>query len=86
MGDGRVIDTLRLTAEEAIGLLERGEVTATELHSAYREAIAERDPELHAYLCTVEEPIANSSRLVLPRSGRPASLQRAATVESKTGL
>jgi aspartyl-tRNA(Asn)/glutamyl-tRNA(Gln) amidotransferase subunit A len=51
-----VIDTLRLTAEEATALLERGEVSATELHSAYREAIAERDPELHAYLCTVEEP------------------------------
>jgi aspartyl-tRNA(Asn)/glutamyl-tRNA(Gln) amidotransferase subunit A len=50
-----VIDTLRLTAEEATGLLERGEVSAAELHGAYREAIAERDPELHAYLSTVEE-------------------------------
>ena len=51
-----MIDTLRLTAEEATGLLERGDVSAAELHGAYREAIAERDPELHAYLCTVEEP------------------------------
>ena len=34
---------------------------------------------------SVEEPIANSSRFVFPRSGSPASLQRAATVESNTG-
>jgi aspartyl-tRNA(Asn)/glutamyl-tRNA(Gln) amidotransferase subunit A len=56
LGVGGVIDTLRLTAEEASDLLERGEVAADELRGAYREAIAERDPELHAYLCTVEEP------------------------------
>jgi hypothetical protein len=31
---------------------------------------------------SVDEPIANSSVLVLPRSDRPASLHRAATVES----
>src|SRR5712691_5015884 len=34
---------------------------------------------------SVEEPIANSSVFVLPRSERPASFTRAATVESKTG-
>src|SRR5215211_925676 len=34
---------------------------------------------------SVEEPIANSSVFVLPSSDRPASLQRAATVESNTG-
>ena len=34
---------------------------------------------------SVDEPIANSSVFVLPISGRPASLQRAATVASKTG-
>jgi aspartyl-tRNA(Asn)/glutamyl-tRNA(Gln) amidotransferase subunit A len=51
-----VIDTLRLTVEEAAGLLERGEVSAAELHRAYLDAAAERDDELHAYLCTVEEP------------------------------
>ena len=50
-----MIDTLRLTAEEAHGLIERGEVSAAELHRAYLDATAERDPELHAYLCTVEE-------------------------------
>jgi len=49
-----VIDTLRLTAEEAMGLLERGEVSATELHRAYLDAIAERDGELNAYLRTVD--------------------------------
>jgi aspartyl-tRNA(Asn)/glutamyl-tRNA(Gln) amidotransferase subunit A len=51
-----VIDTLRLTAEEAMGLLERGAASAAELHAAYIEAIAARDAELHAYLRTVDEP------------------------------
>ena len=51
-----MIDTLRLTAEEAIGLLERREVTAAELHAAYVDAIAARDPELHCYLTTLPEP------------------------------
>ena len=50
-----MIDTLRLTAEEATGLLERGEVTAAELQRAYLDAVAERDPEIHAYLRTVED-------------------------------
>src|SRR5438105_11592736 len=50
---GVVIDTLRLTAEEASGLLERGEVSPHELHRAYLDATRERDAELHAYLCTV---------------------------------
>jgi aspartyl-tRNA(Asn)/glutamyl-tRNA(Gln) amidotransferase subunit A len=45
-----MIDTLRLTAEEANGLLERGEVSSDELFAAYRAAIDERDPELHAFL------------------------------------
>ena len=51
-----MIDTLRLTAEDAIGLLERREVTAAELHAAYVDAIAARDPELHCYLTTLDEP------------------------------
>lgn len=54
--DMSVIDTLRLTAEEASGLVERGEVSAAELHRAYLDAVAERDGELHAYLRTVDEP------------------------------
>ena len=53
---GRVIDTLRLTAEGAMDLLERREVSAAELHAAYLDAIAERDPELHCYLRTCDEP------------------------------
>ena len=51
-----MVDTLRLTAEEATGLIERGEVSGAELHRAYLDAIAQRDPELHSYLCTVEQP------------------------------
>jgi aspartyl-tRNA(Asn)/glutamyl-tRNA(Gln) amidotransferase subunit A len=49
------IDTLRLTAEEAKGLLERREVSAAELRTAYREAIDARDPELHCYLTLVDD-------------------------------
>jgi len=45
-----MIDTLRLTAEEANGLLERREVSSSELFAAYRAAIDERDGELHCYL------------------------------------
>jgi aspartyl-tRNA(Asn)/glutamyl-tRNA(Gln) amidotransferase subunit A len=49
-----MVDTLRLTAEEAHGLLERREVSAGELRRAYRDAIAARDEELHCYLTLVE--------------------------------
>ena len=49
-----MIDTLRLSAEAATGLLERGDVSAADLHAAYRSAIDERDPELHAFLTTVD--------------------------------
>jgi aspartyl-tRNA(Asn)/glutamyl-tRNA(Gln) amidotransferase subunit A len=49
-----VIDTLRLTAEEATGLLERGEVSPEDLHRAYLDAAAERNAELNVYLCTVD--------------------------------
>ena len=48
-------DTLRLTAEEALGLIERGEASGAELHRAYLDAVGERDGELHAYLTTVEQ-------------------------------
>ena len=49
-----MIDTLRLTAEEALGLVERGEVSGTELCRAYLDAIEERDGELHCFLRTTE--------------------------------
>jgi aspartyl-tRNA(Asn)/glutamyl-tRNA(Gln) amidotransferase subunit A len=51
-----VIDTRRLTAEEAMDLVARREVTGAELHAAYRERIGEHDGELNAYLATVDEP------------------------------
>src|SRR4029079_1717748 len=50
-----VVDTLTLTAEDAIGLIERAEISPSELHAAYLEAIGERDEELHCYLRTVAE-------------------------------
>jgi aspartyl-tRNA(Asn)/glutamyl-tRNA(Gln) amidotransferase subunit A len=56
VGEGaHVIETLGLTAEEAAGMLERGDVSAAELHGAYRAAIDERDPQLHAFLATVDD-------------------------------
>jgi len=60
-----VIDTLRLTVEEASGLLERGEVSAAELHRAYLAAAAERDEDLHAYLCTVDDPVGEGVPIAL---------------------
>jgi aspartyl-tRNA(Asn)/glutamyl-tRNA(Gln) amidotransferase subunit A len=50
-----VIDTLRLTAEEARGLLERREISAAELRAAYRAAIDARDEELHCFLTLVDD-------------------------------
>jgi aspartyl-tRNA(Asn)/glutamyl-tRNA(Gln) amidotransferase subunit A len=49
-----MIDTLRLTAEDALGLVERGEATSEELHTAYVAAIEERNDELNAFLRLVE--------------------------------
>ena len=50
------IDTLRLTAEEADALLARKEVSGAELFAAYRDAIEARDPELHCFLRTCDDP------------------------------
>ncbi|MDQ5822195.1 MAG: Asp-tRNA(Asn)/Glu-tRNA(Gln) amidotransferase subunit GatA, partial [Actinomycetota bacterium] len=50
-----MIDTLRLTAEAATGLLDRGDVAPAELRQAYVDAIAARDSELHAFLRTVDD-------------------------------
>src|SRR5437899_461687 len=50
-----VIDNLRLTAEEAAGLLERGEVSPAGPHRAYLDAAALRNDELNAYLRMVED-------------------------------
>ena len=45
-----MIDTLRLTAEDAGAMLERGEVTSEELHAAY----AAREDDVHAYLTRLD--------------------------------
>jgi aspartyl-tRNA(Asn)/glutamyl-tRNA(Gln) amidotransferase subunit A len=49
-----VIDTLRLTAEEAKALLERGEASGAELRAAYRTAIDAHNDELNCFLTLVE--------------------------------
>jgi aspartyl-tRNA(Asn)/glutamyl-tRNA(Gln) amidotransferase subunit A len=60
-----VVDTLRLTVEEARGLLEREELTAPELHAAYLAAAEARDDELHCYLRTVEECVGDGVPIAL---------------------
>jgi len=45
-----VIDTLRLTAEEGLALIESRQLSSAELHAAYIASAGERDEELHAYL------------------------------------
>jgi aspartyl-tRNA(Asn)/glutamyl-tRNA(Gln) amidotransferase subunit A len=49
-----MIDTLRLTAEDAKSLLDRGEVAGAELRAAYREAIDARNEELNCFLTLVD--------------------------------
>ncbi len=49
------IDTLRLTAEQAAGLLGRRELAPRELTEAYARGIEARDGELHAYLHVANE-------------------------------
>ena len=49
-----MIDTLRLTAEDAKSLLECGEVSGAELRAAYSEAIDGRNEELNAFLTLVD--------------------------------
>ncbi|MGH3006376.1 MAG: Asp-tRNA(Asn)/Glu-tRNA(Gln) amidotransferase subunit GatA [Gaiellaceae bacterium] len=71
-----MIDTLRLTAEDAAGLLERNEVSGEELARAYLDAIEQRDAELHAYLHVVGErgtgvPIAHKD--VITTKGIPTT-------------
>ena len=50
-----MLDTLRLSAEDAMGLLERREVSADELRAAYRDAIDARNDELNCFLTLVDE-------------------------------
>jgi aspartyl-tRNA(Asn)/glutamyl-tRNA(Gln) amidotransferase subunit A len=60
-----LVDTLRLTAEEARGLLERGDLSAAELHAAYLDAVAARDDELHCYLRTVDDCVGEGVPIAL---------------------
>jgi aspartyl-tRNA(Asn)/glutamyl-tRNA(Gln) amidotransferase subunit A len=62
---GGGIDTLRLTAEGALGLLERGEVSAAELWQAYRDAIDASGDELHCFLTLLDEPAGDSIPIAL---------------------
>src|SRR5947207_1745103 len=49
-----MIDTLRLTAEEARALLESGEISGPELRAAYRDAIDAHNTELNCFLTLVD--------------------------------
>ena len=80
-----VVDTLRLTAEDALGLVERGEVSSAELHAAYLEAIGERDGELHAFLRTVDERTARAFRSRSRTSSRPRASRRRPARRSSPG-
>jgi aspartyl-tRNA(Asn)/glutamyl-tRNA(Gln) amidotransferase subunit A len=60
-----MIDTLRLTAEEALAMLDKREVSARELWDAYRAAIDERDGELHCFLRTQDEPDGDAVPIAL---------------------
>ena len=60
-----MIDTLRLTAEEAMGLIERKELSAAELHAGYLAAIEARGDELHAYLRTVDQCVGTGVPIAL---------------------
>jgi aspartyl-tRNA(Asn)/glutamyl-tRNA(Gln) amidotransferase subunit A len=51
-----MIDTLRLSAEDAWKLLDEGEVSQRELWDAYRSAIDASNDELNAFLTLVDEP------------------------------
>jgi len=60
-----MIDTLRLTAEDAIGLVGRRDLSAAELHAVYLAAIDERDGELHCFLRTAPEVGGDSIPIAL---------------------
>jgi aspartyl-tRNA(Asn)/glutamyl-tRNA(Gln) amidotransferase subunit A len=60
-----VIDTLRLTAEEANRLLAGGEVSSDELYAAYQVAIAAGDEELHCYLHVCEDDAGSGIPIAL---------------------
>jgi aspartyl-tRNA(Asn)/glutamyl-tRNA(Gln) amidotransferase subunit A len=70
-----VIDTLRLTAEEALRLVEDKEISSGELWSAYRAAIDAHDAELHCFLhvCDEGEGVPLAVKDVIGTKGIPTT-------------
>ncbi|HEY8406676.1 MAG TPA: Asp-tRNA(Asn)/Glu-tRNA(Gln) amidotransferase subunit GatA [Gaiellaceae bacterium] len=70
-----MIDTLRLTAEEALRLVGDKEISAGELWSAYRAAIDEREGELHCFLhvCDEGEGVPLAVKDVIGTKGIPTT-------------
>ena len=70
-----MIDTLRLSAEEAMRLVREKELSDAELWSAYRAAIDERDGELHCFLhvCDEGEGIPLAVKDVIGTKGVPTT-------------
>ena len=70
-----MIDTLRLTAEEAMRLVREKEVSSAELWSAYRAAIDARDAELHCFLhvCDEGEGVPLAVKDVIGTNGIPTT-------------
>jgi aspartyl-tRNA(Asn)/glutamyl-tRNA(Gln) amidotransferase subunit A len=64
-----MIETLGLTAERAVALLDARELSAEELAAAYLERIAALDGELHVFLHTHPEATLERAR-ELDRAGR----------------
>ena len=57
-----MIDTLRLTAEEATRLVRDKELSSAELWGAYQAAISERDADEPAVVRVLGEPVRLASR------------------------
>ena len=82
-----------MTALGTAAAVRRGERAAVDVVEEHLAAIAGKDGEVHAFLQVtadearatarrVDEPMANSSRLVLPTTTAPASRSRVTTVAS----
>ena len=82
-----VIDTLRLTAEDANRLLARGDFSAAELHRAYVEAIHGAIHELNCFLRDlVEEPNGAGIPIALEGCDRDEGRRDDGRLEDPRGL